>query len=211
MRRPIIRIIAKTGFQRGFTLLELLVSVAIFAVVATLAWGGLDTIVRARRVLDDEAANLARLQRALGRFDRDLSAAVPRPIRSESSRVEPALVGDSEKIEASTWQPAANAGAAGSALQRVAWACVDGQLRRTLWAASDRSAATSKEERMLLDKVSRCRLRYLAADGTVAQRWPLPEMPANALPRGIEFGFHLQGHGEFLRVIELVQPAELAR
>lgn len=209
--RPMIGIVAKAGSQRGFTLLELLVAVAIFAVVAALAWGGLDAIVRARRVLDDETASLARLQRALGRFDRDLGAAVPRPIHNERGQVEPALVGDSEKIEASTWQPAANAGAAGSVLQRVSWTCVDGQLRRTRWAAPDRSAATPKEERMLLDKVSRCRLRYLAQDGTVAQRWPLPEMPANALPRGIEFGFQLQGHGEFLRVIELVQPAEVMR
>jgi hypothetical protein len=31
------------------------------------------------------------------------------------------------------------------------------------------------------------------------------------LPRGIEFGFRLDGHGEFLRVIELVQPAGIAR
>lgn len=209
--RPAIRAIANSGSRRGFTLLELLVAVAIFAVVAALAWGGLDTIVRARRVLDDEAANLARLQRAFGRFDRDLSATVPRPIRNERGQVAPALLGGSEKIEASTWQPAANAGAAGSVLQRVSWACVDGQLRRTRWAAPDRTAATSKEERMLLDKISRCRLRYVAQDGTLAQRWPLPEMPANVLPRGIEFGFHLQGHGDFLRVIELVQPAEVAQ
>ena len=209
--RPMIRAIVNTRSSRGFTLLELLVAVAIFAVVAALAWGGLDTIVRARRVLDDDAANLARLQRALGRFDRDFSAAVPRPIRNERGQLVPALVGGSEKIEASTWQPVANAGAAGSVLQRVSWACVDGQLRRTRWAAPDRTAATSNEERMLLDKISRCRLRYVAQDGTLAQRWPLPEMPANTLPRGIEFGFHLQGHGEFLRVIELVQPAEMAR
>ena len=209
--RPMIRAIVNTRSSRGFTLLELLVAVAIFAVVAALAWGGLDAIVRARRVLDGEAANLARLQRALGRFDRDFSAAVPRPIRNERGQLVPALVGGSEKIEASTWQPVANAGAAGSVLQRVSWACVDGQLRRTRWAAPDRTAATSNEERMLLDKISRCRLRYVAQDGTLAQRWPLPEMPANALPRGIEFGFHLQGHGEFLRVIELVQPAEMAR
>ena len=196
--------------NHGFTLLELLVAVAIFAVVATLAWGGLDAIVRSRRVLDDEAAQLAKLQRALGRFDRDLTAALPRPIRNERGQVEPALAGDAQRFDVST-VAAAGGTVMTPTLQRVSWHCADGQLRRTHWAAPDRTFATAKQEQVLLDKVADCRLRYLAQDGTRSERWPLPEMPANVLPRGVEFGFHLEGHGEFLRVIELVQPAETGR
>jgi general secretion pathway protein J len=181
-----------------------------FAVVASLAWGGLDAIVRSRRVLDDEASQLASLQRAFGRFDRDLTTALPRPIRDEHGQVEPALAGDAQRLEVSTWS-SAGGGVAEPSLQRVAWNCTDDHLRRTHWAAPDRTFATAKQEQVLLDKVTDCRLRYLAQDGTTSEHWPLPEMPANVLPRGVEFGFRLDGHGEFLRVIELVQPAETLR
>jgi general secretion pathway protein J len=180
--------------------------VAIFAVVASLAWGGLDAIVRSRRVLDDEAAQLAKLQRALGRFDRDLTAALPRTIRNERGQVEPALAGDAQRFDVSTLS-AAGGTVMTPTLQRVSWHCTDDQLRRTHWAAPDRTFATAKQEQVLLDKVTDCRLRYLAQDGTTSEHWPLPETPATVLPRGIEFGFRLDGHGEFLRVIELVQSA----
>ena len=198
--------IASARAHHGFTLLELLVAVAIFAVVASLAWGGLDAIVRSRRVLDDEALQLANLQRAFGRFDRDLTAALPRPIRNERGQVEPALAGDAQRLAVSTWS-SAGGGVAEPLLQRVSWHCSDDQLRRTHWAAPDRTFATAKQEQVLLDKVTDCRLRSRAQDGPTSKRWPQPEMPANVLPRGIEFGFRLDGHGEFLRVIELVQSA----
>ena len=202
--------IASARPNRGFTLLELLVAVAIFAVVASLAWGGLDAIVRSRRVLDDEATQLATLQRAFGRFDRDLTAALPRPIRNERGEVEPALAGDAQRFDVSTLSAVGGA-VMTPTLQRVSWNCADDQLHRTHWAAPDRTFATAKREQVLLDKVTDCRLRYLAQDGTRNEHWPLPEMPANVLPRGIEFAFNLDGRGEFLRVIELVQPAGIAR
>ncbi|MDN7590317.1 PulJ/GspJ family protein [Burkholderia seminalis] len=50
--------------QRGFTLIEMLVAIALLAVIALLSWRGLDATIRGR---DDIASNLAQT-RLLGRY-----------------------------------------------------------------------------------------------------------------------------------------------
>ncbi|HEY9239167.1 MAG TPA: prepilin-type N-terminal cleavage/methylation domain-containing protein, partial [Burkholderiaceae bacterium] len=93
----------------GFTLLELLVALAIFAVVAALAWGGLDAVARTQRGLERAGSALAQLQQAIGHFERDVRQTVPRPIRTESDQVEPALIGNADRLDLSLWRSAASA------------------------------------------------------------------------------------------------------
>lgn len=205
--RDVAQITTPAKASRGFTLVELLVAVTVFAVVAMLAWRGLDAIVRARRVLDGQASDLAMLQRAMARFEQDLDAALPRPRRNPRGALEPALAGTPEGLDASAWLSAPGATGAAPSPQRVSWACTGGELRRTHWASPDHAETASGRERTMLEKLSHCRLRYLAGDGLAADRWPPPGLAPDALPRGIELSFAFQGHGEFRRVVELVQPA----
>lgn len=63
-----------TARARGFTLVEVLVALLVMAILATLAWQGLDGIVRARSG-NDEALNRAmRLNTAVTQWEQDLQA-----------------------------------------------------------------------------------------------------------------------------------------
>src|SRR5690606_21474916 len=79
---------------RGFTLLELLVAVGLFAVLAGLAWGSLDGLSRSSLHMQEAATRLAATQRAMDLVVRDLRQAVPRPVRDGSGRTEAALSGE---------------------------------------------------------------------------------------------------------------------
>ncbi|MCQ8131101.1 PulJ/GspJ family protein, partial [Methylomonas rivi] len=63
----------------GFTLLELLVAMAIFAIMAVMAYGGLKTVIDTRRATQAKAAQLRQLQQALYLLNEDLQQAVSRP------------------------------------------------------------------------------------------------------------------------------------
>jgi len=80
--------------EAGFTLLEVVVAVALFAVVSTLAYGGLAAVLRSREQLSEASAQLAQLQLAMQMFERDVRSAVLRPVRDGYGEVLPALMGD---------------------------------------------------------------------------------------------------------------------
>lgn len=60
------------GRQHGFTLLELLVAVALMGVLAVLCWRGLDTVLRSRDVIVSNNDELRALTAAFAQLDDDL-------------------------------------------------------------------------------------------------------------------------------------------
>ena len=69
--------------QSGFTLLELLVSMGIFALMAAMAYGGLNAIIKERQATDKHAARLAHLQTSFLWLGRDIEQTINRKIRDE--------------------------------------------------------------------------------------------------------------------------------
>lgn len=59
--------------QRGFTLVEVMIAIALMAVLAVMSWRGLDSVSRANDQLEDRTERVARLLRALDQFERDVA------------------------------------------------------------------------------------------------------------------------------------------
>lgn len=70
--RP-LRAAAAPARARGFTLLELLVAIAVLALVSLLAWRGLDSLVNTRERLEPEAEQVRALLTLFGQLERDLA------------------------------------------------------------------------------------------------------------------------------------------
>jgi len=189
----------------GFSLLELLVAVAVFAVVALLAWGGLDTLARSQHVLAAERARLRALQLGIGQLERDLRQAVARPARDASGNDLPALLGQPSALELTRLAPGSGWQSPLPALERIAWRCRDGELQRLRWAVADRAANTPFTRETRLSGVSQCQWRYL--DRVPSATWPPRGAALERLPRALELRFTLDGVGEVRRVIELVDNA----
>ncbi|MFN3842089.1 MAG: type II secretion system minor pseudopilin GspJ [Rehaibacterium terrae] len=204
----VVRTAAFHPIERGFTLLEVMVAVAIFAVVAALAWGGLDTLARSRHALDAESARLAALQRAVAMFERDLRQVAARPVRDGSGQTRPALFAGGDGIEVSRFVGQGGWVGPSPQVERIDWQCRDGRLLRARWPALDRAPATRPEAEALLDGIDDCRWRFVD-DGAVVAAWPPQEADVAALPRGVEFRFRVDGV-EYRRLLELPQSAEHA-
>ncbi len=72
---------------RGFTLIEVLVAMMIMAILAVMAWQGVDGIVRTRAASQGRLEQLLRLNTVIAQFEQDLAAtqdsgAIPQPLPS---------------------------------------------------------------------------------------------------------------------------------
>lgn len=197
---------AKYTRASGFSLVELLVALAVFATMAAMAWGGLDSIARTRSVLAAEQEDLSSLMRALGMFERDLRAAVARPVRGNYGEAMPALIGASDKLEFTRLGFANPAAEQRANLQRIVYALDAARLVRGSYAVLDRAPNTRAAMSPLRDRVGTLRLRYLDAQQRWLGAWPAPpsDAPPQALPRAVEIRVEVQGYGEITRTVELV-------
>lgn len=67
----------KRQSQRGFTLLEIMIALTIFAVISTLAWQILDGAMRTSNATDRNASRLNQIQRAWSLLERDFFSSRP--------------------------------------------------------------------------------------------------------------------------------------
>ena len=93
---------AREGLRRqetGFSLIELVVALAVFAALAAAAYGGLSSVAQTRGALAEKQDRLAAIVRAVSTFERDLRQAVSRPVRGNSrGEAVPALIGGADRI-----------------------------------------------------------------------------------------------------------------
>lgn len=194
---------------RGFSLIELLVALAVFAALAAAAYGGLAQIAATRGALTRQQDRFAAIVRAVSMLERDLRQAVSRPIRGNGRGDElPALAGTGDRIELTRLGFANPLAEPRSNLERVAYAVDARKLMRGRYAALDRPPDSAPLATAVLDQTQTLSLRYLGCDGAWRSTWPPTEAPAGMetyelLPRAIEFRIATTDIGEVRRVVEL--------
>lgn len=191
--------------QRGFTLLELIVAIAVFAVAATMAYSGLDLLLRSRANLEQGADRQRELELAVLALERDLRQALGRPARGPYGDELPALAGSGIAAEWSVLDLVGGRDGVHAQAVRVRWGLVDGALWRGREAVLDRSPRENVRNRKVLGGVRRLSFRYLAGARQRLDQWP-PRIGISAperLPRAVEVTLQLADVGEIVRLVEL--------
>ena len=198
--------------DRGFTLLELLVAMAIFAILGTLALSGYTELQRQSEYAEQRLERTREVQRAIQTIAQDLGQIEPRPIREPLGEMVLPAVLATESIEYGMQFTRAGwsntAGLARPTLQRVGYR-LDGEgLWRDHWPVLDRTLAMEPVRVRLLTQVRTVRFRFMNASREWVDRWPTNDgtglTGAERLrPAAIEVTLELEDWGVIRRVIEV--------
>lgn len=138
--------------QQGFTLLEIMIALTIFAVISTLAWQILDGAMRTSNATDVAATQLNQLQRAYNLLERDFFQLQARAPRNEPD----VFVQHDDALELTTLN-----GVSGQVqLERVRWRLEDKKMWRDIWSVIDSPADVKPEEVPILSDVKEMTWRF---------------------------------------------------
>ena len=202
----------------GFTLIEVMLAMAITAFIAVIAYTGLSAAINASERQQLQVQMLGNIQLTLTVIERDIRSAVQRPIRDEYGDTRPAMAGGTQQeyllqLSRAGWDNPAKQRR--SELQRVRYLLEDEELWRESWLVLDRLDAEEGQQRVLLiDGVTSVELSFLDDSSSSASQSPLggewiddwnPEAGLVRLPRAVEIRLEIENFGPVRRVFEILQ------
>jgi general secretion pathway protein J len=205
--------------QGAFTLLELLVSMAIFGIIGALAMGGLNAVMRQETVAREQLKRLHDVQRAVRVITSDFAQLNPRIVRDPLGTSEPPLLAPCDItrlvcLSHDGWRNPFNQFNRGT-LQRTQYRIEDDKLIREHFRVMDRTLTNEPRAEVLLDRVESLELSFPPAttggneDWTT--QWPVLKQSGAAgaaeagLPRAVRIKLRLKDWGEIDRIVEVVR------
>lgn len=186
----------------GFSLMELLVAMAVFSVLVGLAYGSVSLLMESDRSNRERQAALQQLQRAVLFLERDCYQVVGRAENAGYGESRPALYVPGDALLELTrggnpdlgWElrPAAQMR---STLQRVRYVEEDGKLLRQSWNMVDHAENAEPLSQVLLEGVRSVKIRFLGDGATWSSDWE-----GKTLPRAIEWVLVHENFGEIKRI-----------
>lgn len=162
-----------TDSQRGFTLIEILVSLLIMGVMSVLAYSAFDGILALERRSKDDFLRHNRFSLASSILLNDLLHLRPRPVRDVLGGIEGAYVapsGDHALVFTRGGLPDFDFMRGG--IQRVAYRVEDQQLIRTVRTVSDSGPVAETHDQVLAAGVAAIAVEQFDASGALIPFWP---------------------------------------
>ena len=171
--------------QNGFTLVEMLVALAIFALISAAGVGLLQSASSTQLAVKNRLEEMGGHARAIALLEGDLAQAIARPVRDRGT-THPAFAAQGTEVPGQLFSVTRTGGSNldNSALpnvQRVTYALQGGKFLRSLAVMPDSGA---RQDTILLDEIATSTLRFRDQGGNWRSDWSA-EDPA-ALPRALE-------------------------
>lgn len=190
----------------GFTLIELIMAVAAFALVTAGALAAVNSLVQARDAQLQTAQQLQELQLANHNLERDITQMLERGARTGALGNESAVIGQPTLLRGTRagWGNPLNQHR--SNLQRFQYRLDNRRLLREHWVHVDQEGGLPSASTVLIEGVANLQLRYQNQGREWLDNWP-PSSGRGGLPRAVEVIIELDDGRRFRRLFPTLAAA----
>lgn len=189
--------------SRGFTLVEALIALAVFGVIAVLGYRATAALSEGEARLSAESQRWRTFEALFTRFEADIRQAIPRGARNGTAREAPWIGTTFEGHAALAFTRAGSEffvepGAGG---QRIGYRLNGNTLELAYWPAVDHAENAKPAIYPLVGGIASFDLAYLTRAGQWRDRWPL--LGEEALPRAVQLTLTLDDGSRIERLFTL--------
>ena len=184
----------------GYTLIEVVIALAIFAIVSLLSTSVVMNSFNTYRDLKQKTTRLNRIQLVITMMRYDITQILNRSIRGNEMHLFPPFIGETNYTEftrAGVINP--EQGIKASHLKRVAFLCAKNQLIRRSWYSLDSTSRSAYHDKILLSHLEKCSFAYISRNLERLYEWRPYAVQQNQhqafLPSAIEFNFEIKKLG----------------
>lgn len=192
-------------YRYGFTLLEMMVAIAVFALFGLLGQQVTEGMSRADTVISEQVKRLSIIRQSMQLLSHDLTQMVPRVVRGAEGKSEPALLVQQNAAETVSFRfvragvPNPQMALARSHLLKIGYRIHQGYLERLTWPEVDGSKAEPVIQRLM--PARRFTLHYY--DGSL---WMSHWQAQQAIPLAIKMALDTGEQGVIERIWLLRGP-----
>ncbi|MEH6548768.1 MAG: type II secretion system minor pseudopilin GspJ [Pseudomonadales bacterium] len=196
----------KLTHQKGFTLIEVLISSLVFSVLAIMAYSALNNMLRLDQHQQQQFAREGQLRQAWGVIFSDFIQVRDRSVRDQYGDViRPYLGEDAEYVVEFSRGGMPVYGQSPSAVARIAYQFEDSELRRLVWPIADRGEDTEPRQQVLVAGLRDFSVEHLGPDNRFGDQWPPLNQAAGMVPRMVRLKLELESGEQLERVIPLLE------
>lgn len=189
--------------KRGFTLLEVLLALSIFAVLAALLLSSMQTLQTSHAQISNSMQHWRDIELFWNKLQNDLNHVAPRPVRNQAGVSIAAMLGNPVLVQVDDANLALTRHNEGEQLalgaERIGYRLKDGRIEYLQWQGLDAAPRSVPTISVLFEQVTVFKLRYLDANGLWLDKWQPAQLDALP-PRALEVTLQFEGQAPMQRL-----------
>ncbi|MDQ5920942.1 MAG: ral secretion pathway protein [Pseudomonadota bacterium] len=197
---------SSSGKTLGFTLIELMVAIFIFAIISIMSYRIISSLVTTKQVVTQAQDKWGGIARAVNKISTLWSKAIPLAVRDENGMLVPAVLGKNKlsgnfdaQIEFTTAGFIGDPEYGSVPPRRIGFRYLNGKLYMITWLYMNRALGNQPQVELLLDNVDKFTVEFLYPDKVWRDTWPLDIGNFVVIPPGFRIYIKMKSKEEITR------------
>jgi general secretion pathway protein J len=178
--------------QAGFTLVELMVAIIIFAIISIISYRTLSSLVTTKQVVTSTQDKWSGVVNTISLISNAWSRSIPLVVRDENGNLIPSVIGKNKLERSSDAQLELTLSGyihdpvfGSTRPRRIGFRFSDGKLYLVTWPVLNRVRTTQPQIDLLMDNVTSFQQSFIYPDKKWYDDWPPPGTSIDEVPEGM--------------------------